>query len=181
MLRCCILVLCSLSLVSCVGMRGGWHADNWPQELPALAYFQCSYQSDPVNQRHQTESEYLEWIISFYQGSLLYPAGWQDVQSGILALVLPREQRQQQLRLQELGAVIASDWAKHNAVRLIDNRLLSLWGYMLQLAPDNQQLTRYIDTIDADIQHILAGELDPVVINPRRYEDRLNIPFFDDF
>lgn len=181
MLRCFTLIVCCSLLVSCVAGRDNQRARNWPQTLPSLQYFQCSYQSDPVNQRYQSEEEYLDWILNFYQGSLLYPTGWLDVEAAILSALAPQDRRHQALRLQELGASIAAEWSRHNAVRVIDNRLLSLWGSMLQLAPGEAQLTRYIDVISADIERILRRQLDPAEINPRQYEERLQIQLFDDF
>lgn len=174
-------MLCCLLLVSCVTGRDKLLTQNWPRSLPPLHYFQCSYVSNPVNQRYQSEREYLDWVLNFYQGSLLYPTGWQDVEAAILSVLSPQDRRHQALRLHELGASIAAEWSRDNSVRLIDNRLLSLWGSMLQLAPDEVQLSRYIDVISTDIAGILERELDPADINPRQYEERLQIQLFDDF
>ena len=179
--RWCGLAIYCLLLLSCANLGAGHHAGNWPQLLPPLQYFQRSYQSDPHNQVSQSEQEYLDWVISFYQGSLLYPTGWLDVEAAILTIATPQERRLEYLRLRDLGALIAAEWSKHNAVRRIDNRLLSLWGSMLQLAPAAEQLSRYIEVIGADIEQILQGTLDPAEINPRRYEELLDIELFDDF
>lgn len=183
--RQCLLVLGAMWLVACASSSDKLLSQNWPQMLPPLGYFQCLYHSDPVNQRYQSEEEYLGWIRVFYQGSLLYPTGWLDVEDAILVSTLvsapAQERRPQQARLQELGAVIAAEWARDNDVRLIDNRLLSLWGSTLQLATDGTQLTRYIDVIAADIEGILARQLDPAAVNPRKYEESLQIPRFEDF
>lgn len=176
-----IILICCILLVSCVSGRRDELSQNWPQALPSLQYFQCSYQLNPVNQQVQSEAEYLDWILDFYQGSLLYPTGWLDVEAAILAVLTPQDRQNQQTQLQDLGARIAAEWARHNDVRLIDNRLLSEWGSMLQLAPDATQLQRFVEAIAGDIALILAKELDPADVNPRRYEEKLQIQLFDDF
>lgn len=186
------LTLICLLAVSCTGLQdAAWTGISTPK-----TYFEAAYSADPVNQRFQSESEYLEWIVSFYEGSLLYPAGWQDVEETILALTHSgapaaataiefnegsTEHAGHAEQLNELGAAIAAEWAKHNAIRLIDNRLLSLWGSMLQLAPDSLQLARTLDAVSADVHAILARRLDPGDVNPRRYEELLEIQLFDDF
>lgn len=179
--RRCLILLCCSVLVSCVTGRGDRLNPDWPQALPPLQYFQCSYAASPLNQQYQTEAEYLEWILSFYQGSLLYPTGWLDVEAVILATLAPQDRQSQLSLLHDLGARIAAEWARHNDARLIDNRLLSEWGSMLQLAPDATQLRRYVESIADDIELILAKELDPAEVNPRRYEEKLQIQLFDDF
>ena len=189
LVRQCLLGMGCLLLVACASSGDRLLSHNWPQMLPPLGYFQCSYQADPVNQRYQSEAEYLEWIRVFYQGSLLYPTGWLDVEEAILDSIkdptlvsapVP-DRHPQQTRLQELGAAIAAEWARHNDVRLIDNRLLALWGATLQFAPNGTELTRYIEVIAVDIEGILARQLDPAAVNSRKYEESLQIPLFEDF
>ena len=177
---------CCSMLVSCAtGSRDPYHS-SWPEALPPVEYFQCSYEASSRNQQYQTEAEYLGWILDFYQGSLLYPTGWLDVEAVILGALSPQDlkeqdRKSQQILLRDLGASIAAEWARHNDVRLIDNRLLSQWGSMLQLAPNATELRRYVEAISGDIQLILARELDPADVNPRRYEERRQIQLFDDF
>ncbi len=176
-----MILICCILLVSCVSGRRDELSQYWPQALPSLQYFQCLYQVNPVNQQIQSEAEYLDWILDFYQGSLLYPTGWLDVEAAILAVLTPQDRQNQQTQLHDLGARIAAEWARHNDVRLIDNRLLSEWGSMLQLALDATQLQRFVEAIAGDIELILAKELDPADVHPRRYEEKLQIQRFDDF
>ncbi len=176
-----VILICCILLASCVSSRRDELSQNWPQSLPSFQYFQCSYEANPRNQQYQTEAEYLQWILDFYQGSLLYPTGWLDVEAVILGALAPQDRQGQIILLQDLGARIAAEWARHNDVRLIDNRLLSEWGSMLQLALDATQLQRFVDAIAGDIELILAKELDPADVHPRRYEEKLQIQLFDDF
>lgn len=181
-----LILFCCSMLVSCATGRRDQSNRDWPEALPRLEYFQCSYEASPSNQQYQTEAEYLDWILNFYQGSLLYPTGWLDVEAVILGALSPQDLKEQdrqsqQILLGDLGARIAAEWARHNDVRLIDNRLLSQWGSMLQLAPNETELRRYVEAISGDIQLILARELDPADVNPRWYEERLQIQLFDDF
>jgi len=154
---------------------------DWPQNLPARQYFQCAYQADPVNREIQDESEYLRWVVDFYQGNLLYPSGWNDVEAAVLAITPPALRQDMQVQFENLGRRIAAEWSKDNSVRLIDNRLLSLWGSILQLAPDERQINLAITVIDADIAAILARQLDPASVDERRYEEVLEIQLFEGF
>lgn len=181
MRKCLLMLFCCSLLVSCAMVRRDQSLPYWPEALPPLEYFQCLYAASPLEQSYQTESEYLHWILNFYQGSLLYPTGWLDVEAVILGALEPQDRPSQQILLRDLGARIAAEWARHNDIRLIDNRLLSEWGSMLQLAPNATELRRYIEAISADIQLILARELDPAEVNPRWYEEKLQIQLFDDF
>jgi len=99
----------------------------------------------------------------------------------MLALIPPPQQTSREEQFQGLGMAIASEWAKHNDVRLIDNRLLSLWGSILQLSVDETQLARSIDVISQDIASIRAGELEPSEADERRYEELLQIELFESF
>lgn len=170
-------VVCCSLLAACASVRDV----SWPEDIPEIGYFQRAYDNDEVNQDYQNEAEYLEWVVNFYEGSMLYPTGWHDVELAILDSVAPQDHAHQQQQLQLLAADIAAEWAKHNDVRLIDNRLLSLWGSMLQLAQDEQQLSRTINVIGDDIAAILALQLPPVDITPGYYEEMLKIQLFDDF
>ena len=154
---------------------------DWPKTIPPRQYFQCAYEADSVNQRYQDERAYLNWVIDFYQGSLFYPSGWKDVEEVMLALIPPQQQASREEQFRDLGIAIASEWAKHNDVRLIDNRLLSLWGSILQLSVDEYQLARSIDVISQDIASIRAGELEPAEADESRYEELLELELFEGF
>ena len=86
-----------------------------------------AYRADTANQTLQTEQAYLEWILGFYQGTLIYPTGWLDVEEVLLESTEPESRAQLDERLEQLGITIGAEWAKENEARLIDNRMLALW------------------------------------------------------
>jgi len=172
-----LLVLMSLLLGSCVN----FNRNDWPETIPPRQYFQCAYEADPVNQRYQDEQEYLNWIVDFYKGSLLYATGWEYVEEVVLDRIAPEQMVSRREQLQELGKAIASEWAKHNDVRRIDNRLLSLWASILQLSANEDELGRAIDLISQDIAAILSGELAPSAADDLRYQEKLQLELFESF
>jgi len=84
-------------------------------------------------------------------------------------------------QLADLGAAIAAEWAKDNDLRIIDNRMLSLWGWILQLADSNEQRLLSVEIIQLDVANLLEGDLVPTEVTEPRYERLLEIELFDDF
>ncbi len=155
--------------------------ENWPETLPDRQLFVAAYQADARNQQEQNRAEYLDWILNFYQGSLLYSTGWQDIERLVLERTAPSDRPMITAELNRLGFAIASEWAKSNDVRVLDNRLLSLWGYLLQIAPDSAGQTRTIGVIAEDIAGLLSRRLAPDTVNESRYEALLGIELFEGF
>ncbi|MEQ8409386.1 MAG: hypothetical protein RKH07_14035 [Gammaproteobacteria bacterium] len=171
-----ILVLC-LTLGACSTSS----ISDWPRDIPPQALFIEAYQADARNQQLQTQNEYLEWIIGFYEGTLLYPTGWQDVETQLLQGTPVSERPGLQSRLTELGVVIGSEWAKDNDVRLINNRLLALWGSTLQLMVGPEQQLLAIEEIERDIDLLLLGTLQKEDVREARYAETLGFEVFGDF
>ncbi len=151
---------------------------NWPDEVPRQALFERAYRADEVNQQYQSRQEYLEWILGFYQGTIIYPSGWLDVEEQLLERTPLQQQAQLDARLEELGIVIGAEWAKENDARLIDNRMLALWGSTLQLMEDAEQRMEAIDVVANDIDQLFEGELQKEDITEARYADRLGFEVF---
>jgi hypothetical protein len=170
-------ILLSLSLFSCANQS----LQRWPDTIPQQGYFAAVYAADEANQERQSRDEYLQWIMKFYEGSLVYPSGWLDVASTVLAASNPRSRSALDSQLAELGAAIAAEWAKDNDVRIIDNRMLSLWGSILQLADNNEQRLLSVEIIHLDVVNLLEGYLMPTEVREPRYESLLEIELFDDF
>jgi hypothetical protein len=168
--------LCLL-LASCVGPN----ISNWPDTVPRQEFFVDAYLADEDNQQLQSRSEYLEWTLSFYQGNLAYHSGWLDVESVVLNAATPREAEQLDAELNALGAAIGVEWAKHNQVRLIDSRVLALWGSVLQLAVDFEQQKHSIEVISNDVDALLSGNLIKDDIKEARYAELLQLDLFGDF
>lgn len=156
-------------------------ASDWPQSLPPRHLFVAAYEADADNQLRQTRQEYLDWIVTFYQGSMLYRTGWENVEGLVLAQSEQGQRAQIIRELRQMGIAVGSEWAKDNEVRLIDNRLLSLWGYLLQLAEDGETQVHYMAVIGEDIDALLRRQLEPTMIAESRYEELLEIQLFEGF
>ena len=59
------LSLTLLLLASCVAPN----IQDWPDSIPQTQVFSEIYLADEVNQARQSEAEYLQWVLSFYQGN----------------------------------------------------------------------------------------------------------------
>lgn len=170
-------LLPSLLLTACITPS----IRDWPDEVPRQALFESAYRADEVNQQFQTRQEYLEWILGFYQGTVIYPTGWLDVEAQLLDRTPPQRQQQLDERLEELGIVIGAEWAKENDARLIDNRMLALWGSTLQLMEDAEGRLEAIEMVARDIDLLLEGDLQKEDITETRYADRLGFEVFGGF
>ncbi len=172
-----LISLTLLLLCSCVSQNPG----SWPETIPQQEFFVDAYSADPVNRDRQTQQEYLGWIRSFYQGSLVYQNGWLEVEAAVLASVQIEGRDHLDSQLTELGVAIASEWAKHNDVRRIDSRMLGLWGSVLQLAANFQQQRQSIEVINDDVDALLTGSIGQSDIQDARYERMLQIELFGGF
>lgn len=172
-----LLAWLGLALVSCVGPN----ISNWPESIPQQQFFVDAYLADEANQRLQSRSEYLEWTLSFYQGNLAYQSGWLDIESVVLNIAADRDAGRMAAQLNDLGAAIGVEWAKHNRVRLIDSRMLALWGSALQLADNSEQQKRSIELISRDVNGLLSGGLSKSDIVETRYVEMLQLDFFGGF
>ena len=154
---------------------------NWPDSVPPQEVFIEAYAEDQENQHRQSQSEYLEWTLSFYQGNLVYQSGWQDIRSYVFEAPSEQERVQLLAQLRDLGVAIGSEWAKHNDLRLIDSRMLSLWGSTIQLAPDFESQQETVEVIAQDVERLLNGNLPREEIHERRYSSILGIELFEGF
>jgi len=154
---------------------------NWPEEVPRQSLFLRAYRADTANQTLQTEQAYLEWILGFYQGTLIYPTGWLDVEEVLLESTEPESRAQLDERLEQLGITIGAEWAKENEARLIDNRMLALWGSTLQLMQGTEERIEAIEVVSEDIDQLFAGSLRKRDIVEARYAEKLGFEVFGDF
>ena len=166
-----------LFLASCIGPN----LEDWPDSIPQTQVFIVAYDADEDNQGRQSETEYLEWVLSFYQGNLAYQSGWQDIQGYVYEAPAPEAEQELLEQLSLLGIAIGSEWSKHNDVRQIDTRMLSLWGSTIQLAPDFDTQKQTVEVIAIDIDLLLSGSLSKQDILEERYADILGLELFGDF
>jgi hypothetical protein len=167
-----VLLICISALTACKVVNV---MEEWPDDMPVQQHFIAIYKTDPDNQQVQTIEDYLSWVVSFYQGTLLSPMGWNDMSSAILSGMVDEEfSRAARLR-EQLGLLIAAEWAKDNNVRMIDTALLSLWGEVMVTAPNPADRLRAMELILADIQGLLEETLRLRTLNEQYYERRLGI------
>lgn len=164
-------------LASCIGPN----IEDWPDTIPDTRVFRAVYATDEENQRRQSEAEYLAWVLSFYEGNLAYQSGWRDIQSYVFEAPDPDAARALREQLRQVGIAIGSEWSRHNDIRRIDSRMLSLWGSTIQLAADFDTQKLMVEIISTDIELLLAGGLRKQDILEERYADILGLEPFGDF
>ena len=154
---------------------------EWPTELPQKSFFISMYASDPGNIAVQSQQEYLQWILSFYGGTLVAPTGWTELQSVVTRAASEERKPGLEAQLTDLGGQIAAEWAKENDLRVIDSRMLGIWGSILQIALEPEQQFQAIQLISKDVEALLLGTLSESDIEDSRYAQRLGLELFGDF
>lgn len=93
------------------------------------AFSRERYDADAANQHRQSWKDYQDWVNVFYQGKRFPPVpGWNDRRSGIVKR-LPADRRGSlEPLLDEVGRLLAAEWAKDNAVRKVSTGDLQAWG-----------------------------------------------------
>jgi len=112
---------------------------------------------------------------------LFYPTGWLEIEDRVVAGFAAEEKPLVRLEVQQLGAVIAAEWAKDNELRMIDTRILALWGSILQLTVNSEQRSAGIELIGLDANGLISGRLTKSVITEARYANLLGIEPFGGF
>ncbi len=152
-------------------------ADGWPGQLPPQEYFIDSYQSANDNQAYQDMDSYLNWIKVFYLGSALSP-GWMDLTEGLLYETPEHKKQGYAETMESLGRLISAEWAKNNAIRLIDTRSASVWRDALVEAVELGDLDSYMQRFVDDVDAIFAGSLSKEDIVFTRYYEENTFDFF---
>lgn len=166
------LVLLTVSLSACVNQQ---ILEQWPDTVPDQTYFIEAYRQDDVNQQRQSDVEYLNWVVRFYQGSELMVTGWNDITPAVL-LDLDGEMLQQaRQKSRRLGMLISAEWAKDNDVRDIDSAMLSLWGSIMVAVQEPDRRLAAIDLISSDVEALLSNQLHASDISEQRYINRLGL------
>tara|TARA_B110000858_G_scaffold198442_1_gene265103 strand:+ start:72325 stop:72894 length:570 start_codon:yes stop_codon:yes gene_type:complete len=171
------LLACLLALATCMTPN----LANWPETIPAQQVFVAVYVDDAENQNLQSQTEYLEWTLSFYQGNLAYQSGWVDIEDYLIEAPNEAQSMNMEKQLRSLGIAIGAEWSRHNDIRLIDTRMLSLWGSTIQLAGDYKQQRQSIETIAEDVERILSGDLAKEDILDTHYDELLGLDGFSGF
>lgn len=149
--------------------------EKWPEQIPQQRYFQQLYLEDGSNQERQSEVEYLVWVARFYEGWEMMPIGWQDISESVLLDLEPLQYRAIDGHLERIGAQISGEWAKDNAVRQIDSRMLSLWAGVMQAEFSAEYRIAAVQVIARDVDDILSGELPREQVTEDRYGHLLGV------
>src|SRR6185503_3358354 len=83
---------------------------------PCDSWFDLAWSEDAANREVQSRQDYLKWVDSFYAGSVLIP-GWSSRQAELRAGLDPQDSSLAGERLERLGRLLASEWAKDNRIR----------------------------------------------------------------
>lgn len=142
----------------------------WPGELPPRTYFLDQYQQDVVNKNSQSLDEYLKWVIRFYKGWDLYPSGWDNITQEVLLKINKYPAAGEiRVKLDRLGLIISAEWAKNNKTRIINTRLVALWGNSLIKSLEHGETLQLINRVAADINNLLTRKLAVDAIATDRY------------
>ena len=99
---------------------------------PDEKHFRPRYDEDEEDRKRQSWDTYWKWVEAFYEGNLLI-RGWTVECRNIADRIHNLDQRDQAIaRLNVLGRLISAEWAKDNAIRLIDTNDIRQWGQWLR-------------------------------------------------
>lgn len=163
-------LLAGLLLVGCTSLP---RENHWPRDLPPRKVFVSAYHNDSDNAQLQDLESYLTWVIRFYDGNGIVGTSWREVTDGIVHALQGDALKQARTHLHRMGRLIASEWAKANEVRVINTRMLSLWGAVMLAADDPEDRVAAMELISGDIIELLDGTRDPRSISESRYEKAL--------
>jgi len=145
-------------------------AEQWPQDMPPLAYFKAYYDRDDAHKQVLAEKAYLTWVYRFYNGWELYSRGWLQATDELAdSLVLSDEKARGRALMDEIGLLIAPDWAKSDPHRTIKIRHVALWGNVILKGMVMDEQFPVLYKIRDDAQQMLAGNLDPKIVKKDRY------------
>ncbi|MBX2849647.1 MAG: hypothetical protein KTR16_15095 [Acidiferrobacterales bacterium] len=162
-----IILLCLALIQSCASLSTD---EYWSDDLPTQDLFIESCQKHGGCRTAAQTTEHLDWIKRFYFGSILYPTGWNDVTQRLIgSLKTPTIKLNTKQRLDELGFKIVKEWARDNKLRLIDSRLLAIWGNALSKSAEKNEQLEFIISIESDVEQLLTRTLKSQEISAERY------------
>lgn len=172
MLRLPLRIFLLLFLVSgCSTLRDS-SVNNWPERLPPAEFFVNAYESDPTLQEYQTLESYLYWVRAFYEGTALYPRGWNDVSQAILeSTESAQDSAAREKQLYELGCEIAVEWSKETSINRIKSSNLAVWGNAVERSVGEGNVDATLARIAEDVQRLLSLQLKPDDITADRYHE----------
>ena len=167
-IKCLILIGFVLLLGACVSVPE--KEASWSSAWPPESLFVAAYEAELDNQAVQSADNYMRWIRRFYQGWTFYSEGWDWLTDRVLVGIDDDAQRQQITQhMYSMGMRISREWAKSSNHRVINTRHLLVWGEALKLSAARDQELWLAVKVSADIDRLLAFELDPSMIKSSRY------------
>lgn len=164
------LILMSFSLILLACTTVSERTELWSASWPSQTVFEQAYEADTANQAAQSADEYIKWIQRFYQGWTFYPEGWDWLTDKVLTGVEDTvERRLITEQMYSLGLRISKEWAKSSDYRVINTRHLLVWGNALKLSAARDQELWLSSKVSADVDSLLALELQPPMIQKARY------------
>lgn len=164
-----LVLITSLSLMACQTAN---LLMDWPADVPERQLFVDGYYAKRgISSASNKElNNHLGWIIKFYNGTVIYPQGWNIISERYLATVEGNETRQVlEQRIHLLGIKIANEWAQANNIRLINNKAMLVWGNGLRSAAELMEHERYIGLVERDVDLLLSEDITSKDINFERY------------
>jgi len=144
--------------------------DQWPDRVPNRSLFIKVYESDRDNRKIQTEEKYLMWVQRYYLGWEIYRNGWLKVTDQLLSQTdNPQQKAIIETKMHHLGFKICAEWAKKTEHRRVFTRHVSIWGNALLESLDREEPIPLIDRVTADVDALIAHQLDPKAITENRY------------
>lgn len=127
---------------------------------PERKDFLPAFERDTVNQQNQTFDEYFGWVEAFYAGNFVEP-GWRRRSDKLLeqhaqTLLSSEATAELMSKLEELGKLIAAEWAKHRDCGKITNSHLLAFGQRLQEVDTAGELSEELDQIIAEVESCLV-------------------------
>jgi len=165
-----VLVMITLTILSACQTLDTTH--NWPSELPNRQIFVDGFlqKRNTSDVDSQVLEAHLIWIQRFYQGTILYPNGWNKATSMFLKTI-ENDKKKSKLRrrMHLLGIDIACEWAQDNGIRNIDSTNIAVWASALREAASINDHEGYITKVEEDVAKLIAGEMRSNEIEFERY------------
>ena len=173
-----VLLLCLVTIL-CGCAQTPITKSDWPDSLPLLSYYEAVYDQDAANQRIQSKHEYLTWVKRFYKGWVLHAQGWHQMTEQLLAGIDEDIERKRVYQsMTDLGQRISAEWAKDSLNRAIFTPTVATWGNALMESVSRNEVPELLDRVVADVDGLLAGEIESTAIHMGRYYSQGKSDFF---
>lgn len=173
-----ILIVLALFLSACQTLDT---SKDWPNDVPDRKLFVDDYlqkrglkKADP-----QKLNAHLGWIVRFFQGTVIYPNGWNRASEMLLASIEdPDTEQLANQKINDLGIRIAMEWAQDNGIRKINSTNIATWGSALRRSAEVNDQIEFLNKIDNDVEGLISGKLN---FNDITYERYYQDEDFDSF